>query len=63
MTVLDALHALPGRGRHIVIAQQMKDAVDGVAKQFRLPGCAKAPRLADRFIHADEDFPVDCSSG
>src|ERR1035437_8967901 len=56
--VFFAFHFAARGGLPVVEAPQMQQTVDGVADEFRLPACPKAPRLNDRFFHADKNFAV-----
>jgi hypothetical protein len=47
----------------VIVSEQMQDAVDEVADNLGLPGGAKALRLQNGFVHADEEFPGDFGSG
>lgn len=57
------LHPQARRHLVIVVAQQMQDAMNEVAQQFRLPRRAKPPCLAKCLLHAHADFPVQPGGG
>ncbi len=56
--VLRGFHAHTGLGSPIIVAEQMQHPMNDIAHQFTLPGGAETAGLAHRFIHANEDFPV-----
>jgi len=45
----------------VVVAEQVQEAVNGIADEFRLPGRSEAAGLGDGFIHADEEFAMNGS--
>ena len=56
--VFDPFH-FPTRGRNeVVMPTQMQQGVDVVADNFGLPSGAKFTGLADGYLDADKNFPV-----
>jgi len=51
-------HSAPRRCVMIVVSSEVEQAVDEVARQFRLPGGVKPVSLDDGFIDADDDLTV-----
>ncbi len=58
-TVLFALHPAPRRGVVVVMAQQVKNAVNSVADDFLRGSGAEASRLAEGNVEANEDLAVE----
>jgi hypothetical protein len=51
-------HKPPVAEAKVVIAAQMKHAMDHITRQFTLPGRSKPARLRDSFGRANENFTV-----
>ena len=49
---------MPARRVEILVAQQMKHAVNEVTDQFGLPGSAKPPSLSLGFVDTNENLAV-----
>ncbi|HWX21763.1 MAG TPA: hypothetical protein VN578_17805 [Candidatus Binatia bacterium] len=56
--VLDTLHLTALGSSTVIVAAQVKDAVDDVADQFALPGGSELAGLPDGFFKAHEDLAV-----
>jgi hypothetical protein len=55
---LQALHFLCARGRLVVVAAQVKEAMRDVETQLAFKRCAKHSRLSPRRFHADHDLAM-----
>ena len=54
-----AFHLAAPARRLIVVAEQVENAVDDVARQLQLPGGAKAARLEDGGVKVQEQLPME----